>query len=304
MRKALAFLLMPLVLLASGSALAADAFNRVVVVIDSSGSFAPRAPQAVEKVVRLLDDYAARKERRTRSRHSDEISVIALDAAPEVIFTGTLAELRKIDRKGWIARFNARREFGACTDVVAAFNLAVEVLGKAPAADGTYLFGFSDLIDEPAVSLPEGRGRMKCRSARYAPAPDFPWPALAEMQTRVYLSWLPSTQAVRWQQKVREEGLAETVKVLSEAETPVQALLAPPPARKVLSSEEKELKQAVYVEGASSLMSLVGYVMLLLGGLFVLLIGLAIALRGRRRGLVATPSRPAPPIPRLNINRR
>jgi len=301
--------------------------NRVAIIVDSSGSFLTQAPAAVQQAIAILDQYAERKERRSERRNSDEIAIIALDASPEMIFSGTREDLKKLDRSAWVARFNARKTFGMCTDVVAAFDLAVRFLSKEPQVIGHYIFGYSDLIDEPHAGF-DPNGRPKCKPAHNEPAENFPWAALRQLQVQMHLLWLPTNQVLRWKQAIQDQGLGDLVLTYSDAETPTVEMGPPsvahaePPTdaeTKAIVDKAKDIAGTAGVWVAYGLGTLVGgaIALALFGGITRWIARIVRSLRGRNAVSPSTPQsrnmlspprpRPRPvtgPVPPLSLNQR
>ena len=143
-----------LIVLLGGSAIAAsriDSSNRVVIMIDGSGSYKSRQGEALTRSIKLLDAMAQAKLHRWEPV-SDQIIIISLDAVPEVLWRGTLRELKTLDRTAWTARFQARRDYASCTDVGTAFKLATQHLKGDSRSVAKYLFAFTDLIHEPPTT--------------------------------------------------------------------------------------------------------------------------------------------------------
>src|SRR5271157_4434272 len=116
--------------------------NKVVVMIDGSGSYKSRQEEAVQKAVSLLDSIAATKLHRWESA-TDRITLISLDAMPEVLWEGTLKDLKGVDRTVWKSRFLSRSDYENCTDVVAAFQLAAKKLEGDSRYVSKYLLAFT-----------------------------------------------------------------------------------------------------------------------------------------------------------------
>src|SRR3990172_10154432 len=97
-------------------------FNRVAVVIDSSGTFKGYQFDAIEKVKGLLDKMAEQTERRYQA--PDEIYIVSLDALPTVIWFGKRPQLQELTSERLSELFANRSVYSHCTDVAKAFNLA------------------------------------------------------------------------------------------------------------------------------------------------------------------------------------
>lgn len=272
--------------------------NRIVIIVDASGSFRGRAPEAVEQIVRLFNELTERRERRSRGKGADEIYVIAIDSSPDIIMQGDLAMLRGIDRRGWIQRFEARKGFGACTDVAAAFELATAILARQPDVVGKYLFSFSDLVHEPMIQVESGRKKKSaqaCEKPRKDPPEDFPWAALREIDAQVLLAWLPVAQVMRWKPAVAEQGLSDRVQFFSEAEAAVVKIDPPPKAKRVTREGDLAETRAAIGDGMVGILTNLGIGILALTALAAVA---GLWRRFSRRGGPLTPRPAAPPRPR------
>lgn len=211
----------------SSVAMAAEQVGtRVVVILDTSGSFAKQAPAAGEKIVQLLDDWS--KQRVQRGNHpQDELRLIALDASPDVVYRTTLSDINKTGPAGWRAIVGARSGYAGCTDVEAGFRKAVELFQAAPAAAANYLIVASDLIDEPIDPRSVGRGRLRCLPPRPTPPAGMPWQELARLQVKGFATWLPTTQAIVWKKALADNGLSEVLHVFDNFESGIQNLPTP-----------------------------------------------------------------------------
>lgn len=257
-------------------------FNRVAIMIDASGSYRARQGEAVARASALLAGLA--EQRHERWERADEILIISLDAAPEVIWRGTPAELSATDRNEWIVRFRGRSDYAACTDVAAGLNLAARELNAAPAATAQYLFAFSDLIDERPV-----QGVSTCAPPRATPGDDVAWGMLT--QIRIAAFWLPVDQKMAWDAEMRAHGLT-SYRLLSTSESGVNRIDIPEPARHEVTDEERAQSRSVLTAAAKSvglfLASLVGLVVLGAAGLAFL----ASRRRARRALSASTVARP------------
>lgn len=246
-------------------------FNRVAIVIDASGSYRARQGEAVAKASSLLAGLAEQKHKRWEK--ADEILIISLDAAPEVIWRGTPAELSATDRNEWIARFRGRSDYAACTDVAAGLNLAARELNAAPAATARYLFAFSDLVDERPV-----RGVSSCAPPRPTPGDDVAWDMLEQIKIAAF--WLPANQKMAWDAEMKAHGLT-SYRLLSTSESGVTQIDIPEPAKREVTDEERAQSRGVLTAAAKS----VGLLLASLAGLIMIgAAGLAFLARRRRSG--------------------
>lgn len=265
-------------------------FNRIVVMIDASGSYHGQQVAALQRTEALLSELAARRVRRWE--HADEVVVISLDAMPEVIWRGSAKEIGGMGEAAWARRFRARTDYAACTDVGAGFNLAGRLLTAEPRPTEKYLVVFSDLKDEPPASSPRVCRPVKSPSL---PPQDMPWDALAD--TSVTVLWMPAEQKLAWKQAVTKAGLADNFAFYSISESRVAPLNPPPPAvRKISEAEKLQVKTSV-AETGSGLLKLAGYFGL--GLLFIVVLMTVAGVLGRRRIPTpgAGPQRPAGGMP-------
>ena len=276
--------------LASGFAAANEhPSNRVVVLVDASLSFRSRSQEAVQATTALLDTMARTRLHRWEVS-ADSIAVISLDALPEVIWQGTLRDLKNADPAVWQQRFLARRDFSKCTDVGAGFGLAVRLLQGDPRLVHKYLFAFTDLVDEP----PAGSVGT-CRPAkRPCPPPvGFPWESLRDVSVSVF--WVPADEKLEWHRVVAAKGMDETFHLFSTRESGA-AVITPPPTARLTTTEtdRQERKNQVGAFGVQALKLIV--LVVLLGALAL---G-ALLIVARRRTAVRpsagrAPQRPAMP---------
>jgi hypothetical protein len=242
----------------------APATNRVVLVLDASGSFAGRQAEAIARASRLLESIASRKLRRWE-KAEDHVSLISLDAAPAVIWQGSLRELKQADPATWKERFAGRSDYARCTDVTGAFQLAAQELQGDAANVSRYLFAFTDLRHEPPT-----RTVSTCSAAHRGPAEDFPWELLGDSSVSVF--WVPPDPALEWRRAVQERGFSGSFHVYTASESGSVQTPAPPPARSRKTAQERDserdalLSSGVRVAGwaGGGLLGLVG-VLLLLG---------------------------------------
>ncbi len=214
-----------------GFAVTTQPFNRIVVLIDGSGSYAERQMDAIQKTQRLLGSIASTELRRWEA--GDEVVIIALDAIPEVIWRGHTRQLADADLAQWETRFRARRDYSACTDVTTAFRLAAQELERAPEPTARYLAAFTDLLHEPPTS-----SSRTCRPVtRVGPPADFPWDAL--LNTSVSVFWVPIDQKLAWQRAVADRGTELQIKIYSDSESASVEALAPAKARRVITERDR-----------------------------------------------------------------
>ncbi|MBX7136277.1 MAG: hypothetical protein K1X67_26710 [Fimbriimonadaceae bacterium] len=267
-------------------------FNRIVVLLDASGSFQRRQDEALAKTGKLLAGLAAHKAKRWEQ--ADEIKIVSLDAIPEMIWEGTPEQLAKVEKTNWAGRFKARQDYAKCTDVVAGLELAASILEDEPVPTEKYLFVFSDLIHEPPIGVP-----TKCQAPKLpsVPGKDFGWDRLADIKMAVF--WMPPAQKMAWDRAMKEHGLTG-YRLYTTAESAIASLDIPEPAKRKVTEAERQ-------DGRKTLGGLFDGVLMVAGGGLVLLVvaGLGIAIRAkirsRRRGAPAaqagrTVRGPVPPM--------
>lgn len=135
-------------------------YNRVILLVDSTGSFKEYRQEALELAQRLVDQLG--RQRRRHWEKPDSIKVIAIDARPEAVWQGTPKDLRDqlatTAGETSLANLLGQRHDGQWTDLHGSLNMAIDELNRAPLAAGNYLFTFSDLVhdmpDTGAFSAP------------------------------------------------------------------------------------------------------------------------------------------------------
>jgi hypothetical protein len=214
--------------------------NKVVLIVDGSGSYKPRQAEAVRRAVALLDEMSQTRLHRWETE-TDRISIISLDAMPELLWSGSLQELKAMESKGWTERFSARKDLSSCTDVARAFQLAVQHLDGDPRYVSKYLIIFSDLIHEPPT-----KSVRTCQKPVYGPPEDLPWEGLKDVSITVF--WVPSDQKFIWRQTTEKLGLASNFALYTESESPA-VKIAPPPRPVIKTTEEDRAKdRASFIE--------------------------------------------------------
>lgn len=218
--------------LVHGAPVQSGPFNRIVVLVDASGSFKQRRLEAVERTQQLVQQLTARKAKRWEA--VDQIVIISLDAIPEILWEGDVRALAQIKRGDWALRFNARSDYARCTDVDAALNLALTALERAPQPAGKYLIGFSDLIHEPPLQSPS---KCKPPTLPSVPGKDFAWDRLADVSVAMF--WLPPSQKLAWDRSMKENGLT-TFKLYTSSESSAVEIDVPKTPVRELSEKEQE----------------------------------------------------------------
>lgn len=229
---AIMILIMSFMADATAAAVKPRPFNRVGVVIDSSGTFKGYQFDAIEKVKRLLTKMAEQTEKRYQA--PDEVYLISLDALPAVIWFGKRPQLEELTPERLSELFARRRAYSHCTDVAKAFNLVANKLNREPMPAAKYLFVFSDLIDEPPASS------TKCEppSKPSLPPVDINWDSLTDASISVF--WAPDDQIQAWEGALSDQGI--NIKFYNEAEARNIELPPPPKARFKMTEEERKEK--------------------------------------------------------------
>lgn len=270
--------------------------NKVVVILDRSGTYQKRLGAAISRVMTLLDALAQTKLRRW-DRASDTIVVISLDAMPEVIWRGSLQELKALDRGAWTSRLQGRSDYAQCTDVEAAFRLAAQHLEGDSRVVHKYLFAFSDLIHEPPTA---SLGICQAPTSPSVPSETFPWDALRDVQTKIF--WVPPDQKLAWSRAVAEQGLEKfALYTTSEAAT---VTLVPPSRPKVIRTDADQQASREHIAGTfwTWVSRIVALGLVIVG---VILGGLWLGRRGGRplRHPSAPRRGPVPPLPASALRR-
>jgi hypothetical protein len=261
-----------------------DPFNQIVIMIDGSGSYRNRQMEAISKATSLLDSLAQTKVRRWEESN-DRVTIISLDAVPEALWQGNLAELKKLKQADWAARFKSRTDYASCTDVAAAFQLAAGHLDGDPRYVDKFLFAFSDLIHEPPTS---SIGKCQAATKPSLPSEEFSWDAFRNVSVSVF--WVPPDQKLAWQRAVAEHNLASSFALYTTSESAQVKIQPPARATLKISDEEREVQKAGIVSGIVK--ALVGLLILFL------VIGIVIWLlmrKPRRLNRQVHPS--VPPLP-------
>ena len=207
-------------------------FNRIVILLDGSGSYKDRRAEALTKAEELVQKISEKKTKSYEGK--DEVVVISLDSIPETLWSGTKAELAAQSPGYWKQRFAGRSDYEKCTDVESGFLLAARELHKEPRPTNAYLFAFSDLVHEPPLE-----SAKKCRpvSLPSVPSDDFAWDVFSDVETHVL--WVPVDQKKAWFEAVNAAKLGDSFHLHSESESSVIELKAPPKARRVMTDEER-----------------------------------------------------------------
>jgi len=254
--------------------------NHVAVLLDTSGSYRSRIPDATKRVANLLDDMAKQEVHRW-DNNTDQIVLISLDASPAVIWEGTLAELKGIDRPAWEERIKGRSDFASCTDVDGAFALAADRLQGDQRDTHKYVFAFTDMQHEaPTTSL------STCAAPTLGPSDQFPWDRLQDISVSVF--WMPPRQILPWKRASSEQGLAASFRLYSDSESASVTIAPPPRPKHIASDDEKTAQKDRIIAGLKS--TLIGFAVV---AAMMILFALYLGKHETRRRPVASPRPPA-----------
>lgn len=254
--------------------------NKVAILIDGSGSYKDRQPRAVAQAVSLLEQMS--RTRLRRWEQGGEIVLISLDAMPDVLFRGSLKDLKAIRPDAWVARFKARSDYLRHTDLVAAFELALRHLEGDPRYVSKYLFAFTDLIHDPVGGPAPKKGKAT------PPPAEFPFDGLADVAVTVM--WCPYPQKQAWLPVLREQGLTESFRIYTHSESGTISLQEPPKPKLKMSAGEQEAQRAQILSGFLTVLRGIGLVLLA-----ILILPPLAWFWGRWRG-PRPPRRPGPPV--------
>lgn len=270
-----------------------EPFNKVVVIVDASGSYSSRRIEAIDRAVALLSSMSQKKLHRWESA-SDRVTIISLDAIPEALWEGSLHELKTMDSEFWTAHFQARTDYVGCTDVTAAFRLAARHLDGDPRYVHKYLFVFSDLIDEPPTD-----SIYRPRKPSRLPTGDFPWEALRDVSVSVF--WAPPEQKLIWHRTVEERGLGASFVIYTTSES-AEVIIQPPPRPRIeLTENERKTERERYVRYTWTLVKVATIAMAVMGVLIGFIVFATRRSRRRRSSRVLT-RRVVPPIQQTNAH--
>ena len=206
--------------------------NKVVVMIDGSGSYKSRQEEAVQKTISLLDSMAVTKLHRWEHA-SDCITLISLDAIPEVLWEGTLRDIKGVDRAAWKNRFLARSDYQNCTDVVSAFRQAAKKIEGDSRYVSKYVLAFTDLIHQPPTD-----SLSRAREATNLIPEDFPWQSFKDVSVSVF--WVPPDQKFIWSRAANTQGLGSNFSLYTTSESSSVKISPPPrPVLKVTVAEQE-----------------------------------------------------------------
>ena len=231
-----------------------EPFNKVVIMIDNSGSFQERKMEAIERTTALLDAISSKKIHRWE-KAVDEITIISLDAVPEIIWHGSLSELKALGSDFWSGRFKSRTDYAGCTDVTGAFQLAVAHLDGDPRYIRKYLFVFSDLVHQAPLDSIYKPGKPS-----RLPGDDFPWEGLRDVSVSVL--WVPPDQKLVWHRAVEQHGLESSFALYTTSESSEVEIKPPPKVELELTEAEKKAEQRRYTGYAKKIAAGAGIILL------------------------------------------
>lgn len=261
-----------------------DPINEVVIILDGSVTYKTRRTEAIAKISALLDSLAQAKVSRWEPS-KDQIKIITVDAVPEVIWQGSIRDLKAMKQSEWAERFKARTDYEQCTDVEAAFKLAASNLQGDPQYVNKYLFAFTDLIHEPPTT-----SIRACRlpTKPSLPAEDFPWGELQDVSVSIF--WVPPDQKLAWQRAVAEHRLGSSFALYTTSESSQVKITPPPKPTRKVTDEERAAERAADREGyTQGIYSFLKWAGIILGLIVALVVGFIVVGRslGRRRSQAA-----------------
>jgi hypothetical protein len=264
-------------------------YNQVVVLLDASGSFwrpardvgLPGVVPGVE-ALRMLQDFAARTgaERGRRTDGIDAYSIVAVDAHPDIVWSGTRQDLAALQPDVLERILRTRAAYRQCTDVAGAFAEAIRNFQTDAAR--RYLIVFSDLIHEPPA-----QSFTDCAPAQGSP-PDINWDALSGTAVGLYFvsSDFRYQADRRWRDALERHGFAVgDAGVLSLPQALSRGVHLAPPSRAVHTYTAAERE-----EGRARLAEAKGFLKHVVLVAFVLCVGGYLLLR---RALSPAPLPPA-----------
>lgn len=230
-------------------------FNKILILFDSSGSFEKYIPEATEKIQELVDKIASERVKTWEKR--DFVELISIDAHPEVIWAGDTKQLKQQLVSVAIPKlFEKRKEYGECTDVEGAFNLAIEKIQTPPIAQANYIFVFSDLIHEP----PDTSGRPVPPKHPSPPPEGINWQQL-DAKTAISAFWVADEQIRAWKNALSSKHLQCKFAFFNPAESKNAPLVRP---EKPVETSTGQVHSPIPAIG-----SLIGNALRLVGWIFV-----------------------------------
>jgi hypothetical protein len=205
-------------------------FNRIVILLDLSGTMARYLPAAIQKASLLIDNMGGEDRTEKRWEIPDEIYLISIDSKPEVLWAGNRQQLGQLAGPALSDIVKERSGLGQCTDLTAALNLAEFKLTRAPEPTAQYLFVFSDLIEERPLA-----GRTCTVPKRPSlPPTGVNWDRLADASITVF--WVGNAEIQTWMGSPLISGLQ--IRMYDAAEAVNVAVAAPPKARRKIADSD------------------------------------------------------------------
>jgi hypothetical protein len=252
-----------------------DPINAVVILLDASATYKARQAEAIGRALALLESIGQTKVRRWE-QSNDKIVIISVDAVPEVIWQGSILDLKALKSSDWTDRFKARTDYANCTDVEAAFKLAAKNLAGDPQYVNKYLWAYTDLIHEPPA-----KSIRKCEppAKPSIPTDEFPWADFQDVSVSVF--WVPPEQKLAWKRVVMDHGLASSFALYTTSESG-QVKVPPPPKPTPKITEADRIADRESIK-QTAVTWLEWFGILLVG--FIAVVGLSLLFaRSRRRG--------------------
>jgi hypothetical protein len=264
-----------------------DVFNEVVIMVDGSGSYKARRLEAITSAVKLLESIAETKVRRWE-QSVDRITIIAVDAVPEVIWQGSVRELKALKSTDWTERFKARTDYENCTDEEAAFKLAVKSLQGDSQYVKKYLLAYTDLISEPPTSSIR---RCQPPAKPSVPSEDFPWTDLQDVSVSIF--WVPPEQKLAWKRIVAEHGLGSSFALYTTSESSEVKISAPTKATVKATEADRAADRESYKQTIFTVLEWLGIILMALVAIIGVSLFIVRTIGGRRRRISrGTTSRP------------
>ena len=262
-------------------------------MLDGSSSYKARRVEAINRALMLLDSIAQTKVRRWE-QSTDRIAIITVDAVPEVIWQGSIRDLKALKQSDWTERFKARTDYENCTDVEAAFQLAAKNLMGDPQLVSKYLLAYTDLIHEPPT-----KSIRKCNplAKPSIPSEEFPWADLQDVSVAVF--WVPPEQKLAWKRVVTDHGLGSNFALYTTSESGQVRISPPPKPTPKITDADRAADREAYKQSAFNILGWAGILLVSLIAAIGILLLIARTI-SRRRGVPArrpNPSRRVRPLP-------
>ena len=179
-----------------------DAFNRVIVVVDTSGSVRDGFfESSLTKVTDALPMIARYRE--------DELLVIGLNGEPSIVWDGHATDLDRSPNgdpsQAWDTMIDGlRAQDRSRTNITTTMDLVEYALNRHPTADQQYVIVFSDMVHEA------GRG-----GPAFDIEQDMPWDALAGAS--LHIVGVQDDLAATWDRALTDHGLIAAGSVVPPA---------------------------------------------------------------------------------------